>query len=424
MNEGPAVPRPPAPQGRAAETVLPYLDRRSRAYYRVTIALVAAGFANFALLYCAQPLMPVFSVDFGVPPSVASLSLSVATATISVGLLIVGRISDALGRKVVMTTGLFIVAALTLGATFATDWTTLLVLRGLAGFAMAGVPAVGMAYLAEELHPRDLGGAMGLYIAGNAFGGLTGRVLTAVLIQASGSWRLALGTMAVLGFGAAVSFVMLLPPSRHFQPERGLTLRNLAAPLLMHLRDRRLRPLYVIGFLLMGSFVTTYNYATYRLLAPPFDLGQGLAGAVFLSYLFGGPASAWFGRIGGRYGRGRVMVVALCVMIAGLFITLPAFLPSFAVGILTFTVGFFGTYALATSWVSRIAIVARAQASALYLFFFYMGSSLVGTFGGVFWARFGWAGIVLVVGAMLCVALALAVRLARGDAPDVSGSLG
>jgi len=40
----------------------------------------------------------------------------------------------------------------------------MLVLRALEGIALGGVPAVAMAYLAEEMHPHALASAMGLYI--------------------------------------------------------------------------------------------------------------------------------------------------------------------------------------------------------------------------------------------------------------------
>jgi hypothetical protein len=42
---------------------------------RVTLALFSAGLATFALLYCVQPILPVFSHEFGVSPASSSVSL-------------------------------------------------------------------------------------------------------------------------------------------------------------------------------------------------------------------------------------------------------------------------------------------------------------------------------------------------------------
>ena len=47
-----------------------FLRARTPAFRRVTTALVAAGFSTYAVLYCVQPLLPVFSADLHISPSV------------------------------------------------------------------------------------------------------------------------------------------------------------------------------------------------------------------------------------------------------------------------------------------------------------------------------------------------------------------
>jgi YNFM family putative membrane transporter len=390
-----------------------YLRRGAPAYRRVNLALVAAGFTTFALLYCVQPLMPVFSVTYGVAPAVSSLSLSATTAMLAVGMLIMGPVSDAFGRKNVMAFSLCGVGILSIFSAFAPNWASLLVIRAFEGLALAGVPAVGMAYLAEEVHPRDLASAMGLYIAGNAYGGLTGRVLTGILIDVTGSARIALASIGVLGLLAAGVFILALPSSKHFVPERGVSLRHLGAAFAAHLKDRHLLLLFAVGFLLMGSFVTIYNYTSYRLLIAPFDLGQTAAGAVFLVYLVGGPASAWFGRLSGRFGLGTMLTCGIALMLAGLFVTLSNRLAIVILGLSLMTIGFFGGHSIASGWVSRRALVARAQAASLYLFSYYAGSSFIGSFGGEFWSRAGWSGIVGLVAVLLTAAAAIGLYLRR-----------
>jgi YNFM family putative membrane transporter len=400
-----------------------YLRRGTPAYRRVNLALVAAGFTTFALLYCVQPLMPVFSVTFGVEPAVSSLSLSVTTAMLAVGMLIMGPVSDACGRKNVIVFSLLGVGTLSVLSAFAPNWTSLLVVRALEGLALAGVPAIGMAYLAEEMHPQDLAGAMGLYIAGNAYGGLTGRVLTGVLIDLTQSARVALACVGGLGLLAAGVFSMALPASKHFTPERGVSLRHLSQAFAAHLKDPGLAMLFAIGFLLMGGFVTVFNYTSYRLLIAPFYFGQTAASAVFLVYLAGGPASAWFGRIIGRFGLGQMLLSGTALMLAGVLVTLSSNIVVVVIGLSLMTIGFFGGHAIASGWVSRRAIFARAQAASLYLFCYYFGSSLIGSFGGTFWSKAGWPGIVGLVSGLLGIAIAIGfflrrMELAEHPAPD------
>lgn len=77
------------------------------------------------------------------------------------------------------------------------------------------------------------------------------------------------------------------------------------------------------------------------------------------------------------------------------------------------TFGFFGGHSIASSWVGRRAGDNKAQASSLYLFSYYMGSSLAGASGGLFYASHGWNGVAVFVGALVVAGLLIAWRLYR-----------
>jgi YNFM family putative membrane transporter len=85
-------------------------------------------------------------------------------------------------------------------------------------------------------------------------------------------------------------------------------------------------------------------------------------------------------------------------------------------GLTIFTFSFFAAHSTASSWVSVQAVQYRAVASSLYLFCYYMGSSLLGSSGGLIWEKFGWIGINLGVGIVLALGLILALRLKSRDA--------
>ena len=93
-----------------------------------------------------------------------------------------------------------------------------------------------MTYLAEEIDPRGLGASMGLYIAGNAFGGMAGRVVTGayrrILLLAPGACR-----VGILGLPPAIGFMLLLPPSRNFVPRKGFNAGFHLKAWLGHLRQ-------------------------------------------------------------------------------------------------------------------------------------------------------------------------------------------
>lgn len=386
-----------------------HIERGTPAFHRTNLALFSAGWATFALMYCVQPLMPLFSREFHVSPPSSSLSLSLTTGLLSISMLIASALSEAWSRKPMMVASLFASGALTVLSAFMPAWHSFLLIRAIEGIAFSGLPAVAMAYLSEEMHIGSIGLAMGLYISGSALGGMSGRLIAGVLTDIS-SWRLAVATIGGLGLIAAVIFWRSLPPSIHFEPQPLLP-RRLFTFLVDHLRDPGLRWMFFEGFLLMGAFVTVYNYIGYRLVAPPYHLSQSAVGALFIVYLVGVFSSAWVGDLAGRLGRAKVFWAPIVLMSAGLAITLLHHLVAIITGVAVLTFAFFGAHSIVSSWVGLRARRAKAQASSLYLFFYYLGSSVVGSIGGFFWNAFGWLGVAAFTGALLLLAFLISVRL-------------
>lgn len=408
-------PAPPASPVAAAPSAPPArIAAGTPAFKRSNRAMFFGGFSSFALLYCVQPLMPLLSHEFALTAAQSSLALSVSTAALAVSMLLLSSISERLGRKPLMVAALAGAAVLTLLCAGAQDYPQLLLLRAALGAVLGGMPAIAMAYLGEEIEPSSLGLSMGLYISGSAFGGMAGRVFTSLLSDWM-SWRVAMLAMGLAGLLAAAEFYRSLPASRHFTPGRG-DWRALLAGVRQHCGDAGLPWLFAMAFLFMGCYVSFYNYIGYRLLAPPFGLSQSLVGMVSLLYLLGIFSSVWAGRLADRLGRRGVLWMMPAMMLAGLLATLSGSLPLILAGAALFTFGFFATHSVASSWVSRRAGAPKALASALYLFFYYMGSSVIGSASGVMWGRDGWNGVVLVLALGLGLALLIALRL-RGLRP-------
>jgi YNFM family putative membrane transporter len=372
-------------------------------FRRTNLALFSAGFASFALLYCVQPLMPVFASDFHVSAAQASLSLSLTTGLLAPAMIVAGAISELRGRKPMMVWSLLLTSVLTLACAFATRWPILLAIRAVAGITFAGLPAISMAYLGEEVHPVSIGLAMGLAIGGNGLGGMVGRLAASYITDAL-SWRWAMAAIGVMGIVASAIFARTLPPSRHFVP-RDARPRALLATFGAHLRDSRLAPLFALGFLFMGGFVTTYNYVGYHLIDPPYLLSHAAAGSVFAVYPVGVVASTYIGSRADRVGRSKMVRSMAIVMLVGVALMATRSLALVVLGTTAVTFGFFGGHSVASSWIGLRATHAKAQASALYLFFYYMGASVAGAVGGTVWDHWRWPGVELFVGALLACAL-------------------
>ena len=390
---------------------------------RTNVALFLAGFATFSLIYCTQPLLPEFSTDFGVDPASSSLALSLTTGCLAISILCMGAMSEVWGRRGLMFFSMSGAAILNLLCAAAPTWELLLIIRALEGFVLGGVPAVAMAYLSEEVPPARLSRAMGVYVGGTALGGMMGRVAIGALTHLS-SWRTALAGMAVIDLVVAIGFVFLLPPSRNFVRRKTNGLRIHLDAWRGHIRDRQLPWVFVTGFLTMGTFVTIYNYAGYRLLAPPYDLNQTQVGLIFFAYIFGTITSPMAGILADRFGRAPVVMAGAMITILGLLCTLAEPLWAVIVGIIVITIGFFFVHPVASGWIGFLANRDRSHAASLYLLSYYAGSSILGSLGGWFWHVAGWAGVVGFCSVLILSVLGIALHLRHRQANVTKHGLG
>lgn len=358
----------------------------------MSFALFAAGVAAFALLYSTQALLPAISASYGVSAGQASWTVSAATGALALCVLPLSALSERFGRRQMMTASLTVAVLVGMLVPFAPSIGWLIALRAIQGAALAGLPASAMAYLAEEVRPKALIAAIGLFVAGNSIGGMSGRILTGWVAQAWG-WRAALAAVGLLAVACAVAFHFLIPKARNFTPG-SLNPKRLARTVATHLGNPLLVRLYAIGALFMTVFGAVYTVIGYRLVEEPFSLPQGIVGSIFLVYLVGTVSSAAAGRLVARLGRRGALYLAVSTTTAGLLLSLSESLAAVLLGLVLITAGFFAGHAVASSSVSRTATTGRAQASALYQSAYYLGSSVGGTLGAVAFHAGGWAATV------------------------------
>jgi len=398
------------------------VERGSSQYRRISVAMFFAGFATFSLLYCVQPLLPTFSSHYMVTPAKSSLALSMSTGFLACSILISSAFSQAFGRRGLMAISMTLAAICNILAPAASDWHWLLIARAALGFALGGVPAVAMAYLAEEITPSGLGRIMGLYVGGTAFGGMMGRVGMGALVEWF-NWQSSMIIIGVLDLFAAIAFYFLLPASKNFIAQGGFSAKYHARAWIGHIGSIRLLVIFLYIFIIFGIFVAILNYTNFRLSISPFDLSPTQIGFIFTSYIAGMIVSPIAGSLTYKYDRSLLLIIAVFILFAGLLCTLSTSLPMFIVGIILITVGFFTAHSVASGWVGRIAINAKGHASALYLLFYYLGSSFIGAFGGWFWFHFGWSMVIGFTSSLLIVALIFCTFLRKCERLDKSAQL-
>ena len=390
-------------------------------YRRLIAGLFFAGIATFAQLYSTQAVLPQIAADLSVSPATAALTVSATTLGLAAAVIPWSVVADRIGRIPAMAIGVLAATVLGLCAPLSGEIGLFLLLRVAEGIALGAVPAVALAYLSEEVRPRFAAAAAGSYIAGTTVGGLLGRIVSGVVGEFAG-WRIGIWTVAIVCAFAAVLFLLLTPKAQGFVPRRfddqgpGILARLAAS-----LRSPQLLALYAQGFLLMGAFVAVYNYLGFHLSEAPFLLPAWVVTLLFLAYLAGTLSSPWAGSLASRFGRFPVLLVSILVTACGALLMLIPNTPLVMGGLLLFTAGFFGAHAVASGWTPVAATPhTRAQASSLYYFGYYAGSSLFGWALGLVFGGASWTWFVLLIVAMCATSAAIAtlgLRSARTGRP-------
>ena len=396
-----------------ATTSANYISKATRGtsrYRYIQVALVLSGVSVFAQLYLFQPLLPELGREFGLSPAISSLSVSAGTAGMAVGLFTFAFWADILPRKKLMVGSMFGAAILTLITAFSPNFGVLVAITFLKGMAISGISAVALAYLSEEVALGSLGIVVSLYLSGNTFGGMWGRVFSD-LTAGWGGWRWATVLIGGIGFILAIIFKYLLPTSNHFESEQvstGYKIRQMN----IFVRDRVLVCMFCIAALIMGAFVSIYNYLSFRLEAPPFSLPSYIVASVFLMYLTGIAGSIVAGWFTNRFRPPSILKVLIGIFVVSTLMLLAPNIWIFVIGLGIATFSFFGAHTMASHIISQHVASGKSTATSLYWLFYYVGSSIM----GVALSGLGWMPFILILIVILLLAFLAAIISDRASA--------
>ena len=379
----------------------------SREFWSATWALALGSFMIFANVHMTQPLLPQLASSFHLSPLQASWSLTVTIAMLGLSLLFYGPLSDAFGRKRIMSLTLLGAVLSTLAISQVDSYSSLLLLRGLQGFFLGGLPAIAIAYMGDEFERKAVVVAVGLYISSNSLGGVTGRLISGYIGEHY-HWSNVFMVMGLLSLLLVLLFIVLLPKSKHFQA-KAFHPKAVLKDLQLHLKNPLLVTAYLIGGLNMLIFLNQYSYITFVLADKPYHLSSQALGMLFLTYLTGSLASAWSGRAALLFTQPLCILVGILLLMLGTLLTLASSLSFIVCGFLINSFGFFLAHSNLSSWVSQHALQARASASSLYLVFYYLGASLGSFYLEPFWQWASWAGVA--AASMLILTLTLGITV-------------
>ncbi len=364
-------------------------------FWKITLSLALASFFIFASMYAVQPLLPVFVTAFDIGVSASSLTLSMTIVGLIIGLVILGFLSDRIGRTIFIKLSLIVSILPFFFMPLTDSFFIFVMLRFIQGFALAGLPAAALAYLSEEIDRRSAGVATALYISSNALGGMVGRVATGYVADTF-SWEIAFIGLAVFGMLILMLVHFMLPSSRFFQSS-SLSFRKDLEGFLFHLKDPSLLLVFGLGIILQLSFTGVWTFLPFYMQGEPFSLSLQAISYLFFAYGLGVIGSPFAGWLAGIFGLKKVRISGITVLSIGIAMTLSASLFWIIVGLCVTCLGFFTAHSLTATAVSEQATHHKGSASSLYLVSYYIGVSLGSSALSPIWGNYGWQGLILFI---------------------------
>lgn len=194
------------------------------------------------------PALPMIADDLSVSSSVVQLTLTGTLAGLALGQLIIGPLSDSLGRRKPMMAGIVLHMLASLLCLFAANITVLGVARGLQGFGAAAAMVVAVAVVGDLFEESAAATVMSRLMLVLGVAPVLAPSLGAVVLL-NASWRWIFAVLVVLAGALLVMGVLALPETLPESHRRPLKLRGIAATYLELLRDLRFVVLVLVAAL-------------------------------------------------------------------------------------------------------------------------------------------------------------------------------
>ena len=212
-------------------------------------ALVALGPLTIDMYL---PALPRIADELGVSSSVAQLTLTGTLAGLALGQLIVGPLSDSLGRRRPLMAGIALHMLASLLCLFAPNITVLSLARGLQGMGAAAAAVVAVAVVGDLFEDTAAATVMSRLMLILGVAPIVAPSLgAAVLLKASWHWVFAM--LIVMAGALLLVAALALPETLPMRNRRPLQVRSIAATYLSLLRDLRFVVLVVVGALGMAG---------------------------------------------------------------------------------------------------------------------------------------------------------------------------
>jgi predicted MFS family arabinose efflux permease len=280
--------------------------------WKVALILFGVLFLGVSDTQLVPPLLPLIAEDLGVTPGRAGIVVTSYSLAAAAFALFAGPISDRIGRKKVLTGGLFVFAAASFSTYHVSSFNALLILRAITGFAAGTLSTTALSFAGDYYPYHQRGRAMGILSMGYFVAFVIGIPIGAAAAARLG-WNAVFGGLAAAAAAMLVVTVFRLPVVPVHAHE------NRRPPVLDHFFQRDRFAGIAAAFLTSGGLVGFLTYIGAWLNAT-YDVGVDRIGLLFMAAgaaaVAASPLSGWLCDHTGK----RSIIIWTNIFLAFLFI--------------------------------------------------------------------------------------------------------
>ena len=283
--------------------------------FQWTVALVLFGVLFFGVsdTQLVAPLLPLIAMDLGITPGHAGIIVTTYSLAAAAFALFVGPLSDRVGRKKVLVSGLALFTLASFFTYHVSTFNALVILRAMTGLAAGTLSTSALSFAGDYYPYEQRGRAMGILSMGYFVAFVAGVPLLSLAASRLG-WHWVFGCLSA---GAGVMFVIALLrlPSQaaHTRPARH------GGGFMDHFRKRDRFAGMVAAFLTSGGIVGFLTYVG-AWLKTTYDMGIERIGLLFMvsgvAAIVAAPLSGWLSDHAGK----RNVIIWSNVVLAFLFV--------------------------------------------------------------------------------------------------------
>ena len=372
----------------------------NRVIYLTTILTICS-------LYAAQPIQPVFQLQFGLTELQATLFTTLIMAPLGVAPLFYGFLLEAHSVKRLVRGAILLMGVLEICFSFTDSYLMLLVIRGAQGLVIPAILTSLMSYISYTCAKENVQHGIALYIGATIMGGFLGRFLSGVCTDLFG-WRFFFFVLGVL-------FLMIYSYLGRIQDHVKL---QYATPSFNSVFSLLKQPiffwLYLCIFCVFFVFAAFMNFLPFKLMSLHPDYGGAGIGFLYMGYSMGVIVAISNKKIRAFFGNELAATSAglFLYLIGTAFFLVENYWVMFG-GMFIFCTGMFMAHSLLSGFVNTLTHENKAIANGLYISFYYTGGTLGSFLPGIFIRDFSWTVFVYSLLFVICLSFFCCWRMRR-----------